>query len=101
MVGLSPGELAIEIAQLALIGVGGAWALYNYRRFRRGQAKISLEPSIRLHHEIQRGQSVLFVRLRLTNTSSVLFRYQQASATLLDASGRTPDNKGDLAGPVR
>lgn len=84
-------NLGIEIAQLTLIAVGGAWALYNYQRFRRAQARVGLEATARLHLGVLPGESLLTIRLRVANASSVLVRVDEAEVVLIDVQGRTRD----------
>jgi hypothetical protein len=83
----------IEIAEFLVIVVGGGWALYNYRLFRRAQAKVGIEPLVRIHGQIRPGESHLLVKIRITNTANVLFRHDEAVATLMDASERTEDGR--------
>lgn len=84
---------AVEWARTALLAVGGAWALYIYKTSRRGQLRVGIEPTVRFHRDAKPGESILYVKLRITNTSGVLFRYREAIATLLDASERTEDGE--------
>lgn len=84
---------AIEWVRTALLAVGGAWALYIYKTSRRGQVQVGIEPQVRFHRDVRPDESILYVRLRITNSSGVLFRYREAVATLLDASERTADGE--------
>ena len=84
----------MQIAQTALIAVGGFWAIYLYWRSRKGQASVGIESQIRLHRDPRMRHLVLLTWLRVSNSSSVLFRYEAGTATLLDASQRT--DEGDL-----
>ncbi len=77
--------------ELLAVLAAGLWALYLYRSTRKAQAKVGIEASARLHRDAYPGESLLFVRLRIVNTSNVLWRYDDVNATLLDASGRDGD----------
>lgn len=79
---------AVEWVRTALLAIGGAWALYIYKTSRRGQVRVGIEPGLRFHRDALPNESILYVRLRITNNSGVLFRYREAVATLLDASER-------------
>jgi hypothetical protein len=94
---LDIGSDWIKVGQTTLAVLGGGWALYLYRSGRRGEVRVAVEPVVRLSREVRPGESILFVRLRITNASSVLFRYEQAEATLMDASTRTPSGEIVLA----
>jgi hypothetical protein len=78
------------IESVALI-VGGFWVAYTYWRSRKGQASVGIEPTTRLHRDPGSGEHVLLVKLRIRNSSSILFRYEKATATLMDASHRSED----------
>lgn len=84
----------ISIIQTIGLLFGGLWVAYTYWRFRKGQVSVGIEPAARLHRDPVTDEQVLLVRLRLRNSSNILFRYQTAAATLLDASQRTAE--GDL-----
>lgn len=88
--GLAPGDW-IQLARTVLLVAGGLWAFYVYRTTRRSEAKLGIEPAVRLHLSTGPRESLLLVRLRMRNTSGVLFRLESARATLLDASGRRDD----------
>lgn len=86
---------AIEIWKLVISGltlltvvVGGGWALYVWQTTRKGQAQVGFQSSVRLQRNSGPNESLLFLRLRIANTSSVLFRYTEGTATLMDASSR-------------
>jgi hypothetical protein len=81
----------IDVAELAILVVGGTWAFYNYLRFRSAQAKVGLETRVRFRQE--GAGTVLLLGIRVTNTSRVLFRYDEAAVTLIDASARTEDGR--------
>jgi hypothetical protein len=81
--------------QVLVLAVGGAWALYLYRTGRRGEATVGIRPDVRLYRPSEDSNRVLLVAIRVLNTSGVLFRYESAKVTLMDASARTPE--GDIA----
>lgn len=86
----------IDIIQtFGLLG-GAMWVAYTYWRFRKGQVSVGIEPTVRLHRDPSTDEPVLLVRLRILNSSNILFRYRRATATLLDASTRTPDGSLQL-----
>lgn len=76
----------LDIIQLAALIGGGFWALFIYRTSRRDQVKVAIEYSTRLVRNFARGKSLLLVRIGLSNTSDVLWRYENAEVTLFDAS---------------
>lgn len=86
------------ISVLQTVGLlgGGLWVAYTYWRFRKGQVSVGIEPTVRLHRDPATREQVLLVRLRIRNSSNILFRYQTATATLLDASQRTGDGNLQL-----
>lgn len=84
----------IDVFQTAALIGGGFWVAYTYWRFRRGQVSVGIHPTVRIHRDPRTEEPILLVRLRLRNSSRILFRYRKATATLLDASQRTDD--GDL-----
>jgi hypothetical protein len=77
-------NLAQAIEPILLIGAG-IWAFYLYRLSRRGEVRVGIEGSCRLLRGWQPSKAVLLVRLRIANTSSVLYRHREATATLFDA----------------
>ena len=76
----------LDIVQLAALIGGGVWALFIYRTSRRGQVKVAIEYSTRLLPDFEPGKSLLLVRISLSNTSDVLWRYENAEVTVFDAS---------------
>lgn len=82
-------QFTVDLASAVLLIVGGTWALYVYRTARRGQAKVAIEPVVRLDRAFGENEALLLVRLRIANTSSVLWRHEESFATLMDASERT------------
>lgn len=74
-----------ETIQPVLILAGGLWGFYLYRLTRKGEARVGIEASMRLVTAWQPGRSLLLVRLRIANTSSVLYRHGEAQAILFDA----------------
>lgn len=84
-------RVAIDGLKVAAILIGGFWALYLYRTRRRGQAIVTIQPRSRVHHDSHSGRRVLLIALRIVNSSGVLFRYERATATLMDASDRLAD----------
>jgi hypothetical protein len=86
--GSSTAEIVSAVAsvlEVFFIGVAGLAALYVYRRTRRGQVRVGISAASRIIREWNPGRSVLLVRLRLSNTSNVLYRHREATATLMDA----------------
>jgi hypothetical protein len=77
--------IGAEIAQTVAIVGGGLWALFLYLHGRRGQVRVGIEPSVRLLRDWNDGRAVLLVRFRIVNTSRVLYRHREATATLMDA----------------
>jgi hypothetical protein len=77
-------NFAQAIEPILLIGAG-IWAFYLYRLSRRGEVRVGIEGSCRLLRGWQPSKAVLLVRLRIANTSSVLYRHREATATLFDA----------------
>jgi hypothetical protein len=75
---------AIILQAFAVIG-GGIWGFYLYRHGRRGQVRVGVRASARLHRDWSDTHSVLLVRLRVANVSGVLYRHREATATLMDA----------------
>jgi hypothetical protein len=78
----------LEVYRTVLLALGGGWAIYVYKRTRRGQATVRIAASARLHDPGSRGQYVLLVRLSITNASSVLCRDLTAVATLASTDER-------------
>ena len=87
---------AIILQAFAVIG-GGIWGFYLYTHGRRGQVRIGVLASARLHRDWSDTHSVLLVRLRIANTSGVLYRHQEATATLMDARKQAADGTVRLA----
>lgn len=86
-------QFTVDLASAVLLIVGGIWALYVYRTARRGQAKVAIEPVVRLDRASGENEALLLVRLRIANTSSVLWRHEESLATLINASERTTDGE--------
>lgn len=84
MFGLSAARW-VDLIELVAFIVGGVWALYLYGTSRRGQAKVGIEHAACIHRGLTRDRSVLIVRLLMSNTSNVLWRLDNARATLFDA----------------
>lgn len=85
----------LEVAQsVALIG-GGLWALYLYASTRKNQVRIKIEPTVRVMKGFAPGKALLLVRLRLSNSSEVLYRSERACVTLFEARELT------VAGGIR
>lgn len=78
-----------SVLQALFIAVGGVWVLFVYFRTRRGQVRVGIEASFRLVPEWNPGRTLLLVRLRIANTSNVLYHHREATATLMDARGET------------
>lgn len=95
MIGLTFAQWIDIIQTVGLLG-GGMWVAYTYWRFRKGQVSVGIEPAVVLHRDPSTNEPVLLVRLRILNSSNILFRYRRATATLLDASTRTPDGSLQL-----
>jgi hypothetical protein len=77
--------LGAEIAQTVAIVGGGLWALFLYLQGRRGQVRVGIDPSVRLLPDWNENRAVLLVRFRIVNSSRVLYRHREATATLMDA----------------
>jgi hypothetical protein len=75
----------LGVAELIALVGGGLWALYIYRSSRRGQVSIAIEHSARFVHDFDGGVSVMLLRVRMRNTSGVLWRHQDAIVTVFDA----------------
>ena len=75
----------LNLIQLAALVGGGVWALFIYRMSRRAEVKIAIEHRTRLVRDFLPKTSLLIVEVRLSNTSDVLWRHQDAVATLFDA----------------
>lgn len=86
-------QFSIDLAGALLLVVAGTWSLYVYRTARRGQVKVAIEPTVRLDRGFSEAEHLLLVRLRIANTSSVLWRHEESLATLIDASTRTADGE--------
>jgi hypothetical protein len=84
MLGLRLSQWLDVIRLAALIG-GGLWALFIYRTSRRGEVKLAIEHRTRLLRDFLPDRSLLVVGIRLSNTSDVLWRCEDAVATLFDA----------------
>lgn len=82
-----------DLAETVLIAIGGVWALYVYLRTRRGQIQVGIEASWRIIPEWNPGQSLLLVKIRLANTSNVIYHHQEAAGTLLDARRETASGR--------
>jgi hypothetical protein len=80
----------IALAQVVVIVVGGGWALYKYRLSRQGHPTVAIEHSVRFV-STSKEPPILIVSLRVRNARRVLFYYESATATLMDASTRTAD----------
>jgi hypothetical protein len=90
-------EQWLDILRLiALIG-GGWWALFIYRKSRRGQVKLAIEHSARVIDGYAPGKALLLVAVKLANTSSVLWRYRNAEITVFDARKLARDERVRLA----
>lgn len=74
-----------SMLDVLVIGVAGLSALYVYRRTRRGQVRVGISASYRLIRGWNPGRALLIVRLRIANTSSVIYWHREATATLMDA----------------
>ena len=77
--------------QPLLLTAGGLWALYLYRSSRRGEVRVGIQASCRIIREWIPARSVLLVKLRIANTSSVIYRHREATATLFDARRQSGD----------
>lgn len=88
--------LAIILQALAVIG-GGIWGFYLYLHGRRGQVRVGVQAGARLHRDWSDTHSVLLVRIRIVNTSGVLYRHGEAIATLMDARKQAADGTVRLA----
>lgn len=86
-------QLAFDVASAVVLFIGGFWALYVYRTSRRGRVKVAIEPTVRLDRHFSDTEALLLVRLRIANTSGVLWRHEESLATLIDASERTSDGE--------
>jgi hypothetical protein len=75
----------IQLLRMLVLVAGGAWALFMFRTWRRGEVSIAIEHEHRLLREFAPGRSLLLVRTRLRNTSNVLWRWEQSTVTLFDA----------------
>lgn len=84
-------QFTFDVAGAVVLVIGGFWALYVYKTARRGQVKVAIEPIVRLDRHFTDTEALLLVRLRIANTSGVLWRHEESLATLIDASERTPD----------
>lgn len=83
-------QFTVDLASAFLLILGGIWALYVYRTARRGQVKVAIEPAVSLDRRFSETESLLLIKLRIANTSSVLWRHEDSLATLIDASATTP-----------
>jgi hypothetical protein len=81
----------IQLLNTALLAAGGVWALYLYRASRRGQTNVGIAPEVKLCKSLFPDKTVVLTKLKISNTSGVLFRYQSATATLMDANGETDE----------
>lgn len=88
-------ETKLDVYKTGLLAAGGVWALFIYRRTRKGKATVRISGSARLHRPSRR-EYVLLIRLTMTNVSAVLCREVQATVTLFSASQRTPAGSVDL-----
>lgn len=86
------GELVLGLVEILVLAGGGIAGLYLYWSNRRGQVSVGIEASARLSADIEE-LPVLLLKLRVTNHSSVLYRHQESSVTLMDASRRTADRE--------
>lgn len=86
-------QFTFDVASAVVLLIGGFWALYVYRTSRRGQVKVAIEPTVRLDRRFSDTEALLLVRLRIANTSGVLWRHEESLATLIDASERTSDGE--------
>jgi hypothetical protein len=96
--GASAGDGALrDLVALAraiqplLLTAGGLWAVYLYRSSRRGEVRVGIQTSCRMIREWIPARSVLLVKLRIANTSSVIYRHREATATLFDARRQSGD----------
>lgn len=86
-------QFTFDVASAVVLLIGGLWALYVYRTSRRGEVKVAIEPTVRLDRHFSDTEALLLVRLRIANTSGVLWRHEESLATLIDASERTSDGE--------
>lgn len=86
-------QFTIDLASALLLVVGGIWALYLYRTARRGQVKVAIEHSVRLDRDFANDEYLMLVRLRIANTSAVLWRHEESVATLFDASEQAAEGE--------
>jgi hypothetical protein len=87
-------KLLIEFLKLVGLLAGAVWVYFVYRKTRRGQPSASITPLVRLHRDVwpnAKWDSVLSVRIRIANTSSVMFRLTNGIAWLIDASTHLDD----------
>lgn len=77
------------LIQTAVITVGGAWALFLYRRTRRGQVSLLMAPDWRIAS--LGGRPILIVSCRFDNASKVAARRVEASLDVYTVSGFGPD----------
>lgn len=80
-----------SVIQAVAITAAGAWGLYVYLRTRQGQVQVGIETSCRLLRDWSDGKAVLLVRMRLMNTSNVVYHHREATATLMDARKEAGD----------
>ena len=76
---LSGIELAAAIAQLLQVAVviaAGVWAFYKYRLTRQSQLRMEIEASANIVRDWRPGLSVLLVKVRITNSSGVLYTHK-------------------------
>ncbi len=74
-----------SIGTLVLVGLGGIFAIYQFRLFRQHAPHLSIEQSV-THHKVSENYLAIVVTVRLTNSSKVmvpiydtLFRIQEFS----------------------
>ena len=81
----------ISLAQLVILALGGFWGLFLFRTARRGEARVAIEHSHRVRIDYSPERSLLLLRVRLRNTSNVLWRWDQSAVTLFDARREASD----------
>lgn len=91
-------ETQIILIQTLVVVIGGAWVFYRFRRQRVSQPTLRMLGSARL---VKRGpeKARLFVRVHLTNISSVNLEDAEATVTLLPASDTLDKGRLSLSGP--
>lgn len=90
---ISP-DSKISLLQVILIAIGGYWAYHLYRVRREWAPVAKIEAGVLFRPDPTSNTAILFIRVKIANAAKRQVEGIEATATLLDAAGRSP--KGDI-----